>query len=644
MISFPKPIRRTLALSLPILTFLLLLSACSFSLAEDITPPPGAEIPTLAIAQPTAISGPVYPLVAPDTVKGLAIFTEKCAPCHGDKGLGDGPQAAQLSGPVAAIGDPSLARQNSPAQWFTVVTQGNLQNFMPPFTSLSEQDRWNVIYYVFTLSDTDQAAAQGKDLYQSQCVRCHGQAGLGDGSDAAGLSTPMVKFTNQSVMANKTDSALFDAITNGVSPDMPSYASQLSDNQRWALVAYLRRLSYTSTAQASTTSGTPAATPQASASITATQVISNTGPGTIIVPVTNGSGGSIPSDLPVTLYAFDNMQLAVTRTLTLTGTGSITFKNVDAPSGRAFLAGINYQNTTYSSDVGSIKDPTVPITLPVTIYDTTTDHSGLVVDRMHIFFDFPSPGTIQVAELYIITNSTNKAIIASHDGEAVLSFDLPAGATNLQFQDGTLGQRYLQTSTGFADTYPIRPGSGNYQMLFTFDLPYTSKLTLTQPVNLPVSAVVVLMPDNGVKIKSSQLQSGTSSNVSGTTYIQYTGANLNAGSSLAMQVSGRPGGATITTLGSQTGLFIGLGAFGIALIVAGVWLFRRNRTLRLQGEEEDKADESSQVEEETASEDPETIMDKIIALDDLYQAGEIPEEAYLQRRAELKERLKKVSD
>ena len=36
-------------------------------------------------------------------------------------------------------------------------------------------------------------------------------------------------------------------------------------------------------------------------------------------------------------------------------------------------------------------------------------------------------------------------------------------------------------------------------------------------------------------------------------------------------------------------------------------------------------------------------MDAIIALDDQYQAGELPEDAYRQRRAELKERLQNLT-
>jgi hypothetical protein len=37
-------------------------------------------------------------------------------------------------------------------------------------------------------------------------------------------------------------------------------------------------------------------------------------------------------------------------------------------------------------------------------------------------------------------------------------------------------------------------------------------------------------------------------------------------------------------------------------------------------------------------------LDAIVALDDLYQAGELPETAYQQRRADLKERLRKIRE
>jgi len=61
----------------------LILTACNMTLAEDITPPPNYVPPTPV---PTLV---LYPLQAPNLAKGETIYIEKCAPCHGDSGLGD---------------------------------------------------------------------------------------------------------------------------------------------------------------------------------------------------------------------------------------------------------------------------------------------------------------------------------------------------------------------------------------------------------------------------------------------------------------------------------------------------------------------------------------------------------------------------
>ncbi|HJW90315.1 MAG TPA: c-type cytochrome, partial [Anaerolineales bacterium] len=83
---------------LVLLLSLLLLSACSFSLAADVTPPPGSNV---QVSQPTQapLTGPLYPLVPPNPANGAAIYADKCAPCHGLTGQGDGPQASQLPNP-----------------------------------------------------------------------------------------------------------------------------------------------------------------------------------------------------------------------------------------------------------------------------------------------------------------------------------------------------------------------------------------------------------------------------------------------------------------------------------------------------------------------------------------------------------------
>src|SRR5215216_405205 len=88
----------------------LLITACNFTLAEDVTPPPNYIPPTPA---PTLV---LVPPQTPNIENGKAIFAEKCSGCHGKTGLGDGEQGIQLGVTVPAFGLPEIARPATPAQ------------------------------------------------------------------------------------------------------------------------------------------------------------------------------------------------------------------------------------------------------------------------------------------------------------------------------------------------------------------------------------------------------------------------------------------------------------------------------------------------------------------------------------------------
>lgn len=530
---------------------------------------------------------------------------------------------------------------------------------MPPFASLSEPQRWDVVAYVYTLSMGEDVLTTGEALYQENCSRCHGVSGQGNGPDAGSLSTQVGDFTDQARMSEKTTAALFETISKGSGSDMPAFESageghnQLSEEQRWSLAAYLRTLSFANSAgsnvevnAANELTSTPLAeTIVESAQITSTLTTTPSLNGAVTVSLINGSGGDVPADLPVTLYGFDAMQLVYTDTLSSQPNGVLVFTEVPKPAGRAFLAGVDYQNVTVGSDVAVVEDATTPLTLTITIFETTTDQSDLVVDRMHVFFDFSAPEQVQVVEVFVVSNPTNKAVVAAEEGGPVLSFPLPAGATDLQFQDGSLGDRYLETPDGFADTLSVRPGTGDYQIIFAYNLPYNRKLELSLPMSLPVDSAVVMLPEVGVKVKSAQLQAGGEKDVQGTTYLMYSGGGLSADNPLVMELSGRARGNSsnlLTGAENRTSLLIGLGAFGVALIVVGVWLFRKNHSADEDEEDEDDEDGDPEADSDDLPDDPDALMDAIIALDDLYKAGELPEEAYQQRRAELKEKLNRV--
>ncbi len=252
---------------------------------------------------------------------------------------------------------------------------------------------------------------------------------------------------------------------------------------------------------------------------------------------------------------------------------------------------------------------------------------------MHVFFDFTDPEFVQVAELFLLNNTGTRVIVASQQGGGVASFDLPAEATGLQFQDGVLGGRYIQTETGFADTAVIPPGSGS-QVLFAYNLPYKRKIDIEIPINLPVDAAVVMVPQGTMTLESSQLQAMGQRDIQGVQLDIYTTTSLQPGSRLVMTLSGRVANTAGVQAGQTGGLIAGAVIFVLAVAGVGYWFYRQRKPEPNVEEDDDLPEMESH----------ESIMDAIIALDDRFKAGEIPEEAYQQRREALKTRLKNLSE
>ena len=88
------------------------------------------------------------------------------------------------------------------------------------------------------------AVARGNALYAGQgCAVCHGEKGAGDGPEAARFPIPLPDFTDRERMITRADPDLFWAITRGrEETEMTAYGQELSENDIWDLVNYLRSL------------------------------------------------------------------------------------------------------------------------------------------------------------------------------------------------------------------------------------------------------------------------------------------------------------------------------------------------------------------------------------------------------------------
>ena len=86
---------------------------------------------------------------------------------------------------------------------------------------------------------TAESVERGSVLFAANCASCHGDTGAGDGPLADSLPAPPANFTVH--VPFHPDGVLFAWITDGIrGTGMPAWSPQLSDQERWDLVNFLR--------------------------------------------------------------------------------------------------------------------------------------------------------------------------------------------------------------------------------------------------------------------------------------------------------------------------------------------------------------------------------------------------------------------
>jgi cbb3-type cytochrome c oxidase subunit III len=227
---------------------------------------------------------------------GQAIYTQRCEICHGAEGDGNGPAAANLdpkprdfrrgwykirtttSGQLPTDEDLIRVISNGmpgttmPA-WKGVLTDeaiAAVAQYIKGFARRFERETPQTVAAAAKVQSNAESIARGRELFagpQAECVKCHGQAGRGDGPSADELTDD---FGNVIVPADLTMAWLFRGgptaddihmrlLTGLTGSPMPSYAEVLTPEQIWDLANYVDSLS-------------PDVAPEPQASITAFRV------------------------------------------------------------------------------------------------------------------------------------------------------------------------------------------------------------------------------------------------------------------------------------------------------------------------------------------------------------------------------------
>ncbi|HNN14634.1 MAG TPA: c-type cytochrome [Anaerolineales bacterium] len=603
----------------------LLLAACNLTLAEDVTPPPDYVPPT-----PLPDLGPMYPASAPNLENGKAIFAEKCAPCHGATGLGDGEQGKDLPVTVIPIGLPEYGKKSTPAEWYTIVSQGNLDRFMPPFYSLTDQDRWDVVSYAFTLHTTNEQVDSGKALLEENCADC------------------AEIFQNREMMSALSEDDIVSMIREG-GANLPAFGSGFSDEQAYAVAAYARTLMFApppapvaveptqtsapADASITPTDGTPVSgTPQAEVTPEATEAVQAS---VITGRIDNRLGKDLPADLAITLKGYEHgadPNAGPQEFLSLEGAvnpdGSYAF-DIPISESEIYQAEVTVEGLSYQSEFGIVQTGATDLILPdIIVYQTTDDLTPLQVTSLQIFMDMASEGDAQIFAVYSITNTSDKTVIVKMDANQNVPFiAFPEGSSGLGYEAAQDSASFIQTADGFA----MPPSTTPYGLIAFASIPKAKEIEIKQPALLPINEVVIFLPE-GVTAKGDTLNDHGIQPIQNTNFQMYTSGAINKDASLVFTINGEPKDTTATADVTQNrNLLIGVGALGLVLILAGVFMFLRDKKKEEEAEEEDGSD----------FEDSESVMDAIIAIDELHRSGKMSDEAYQKRRDELKNELKR---
>lgn len=392
------------------------------------------------------------------------------------------------------------------------------------------------------------------------------------------------------------------------------------------------------------------------------QPVSTTAPGGAMIggTIINGTTGApLPAGLPVVLYAFNS---SYTRTETLhsilAADGSYSFDVSQQPSDWVYMVGVTYNEIEFTSDIGTFENAVTTLSLPVAVYEQTTDADAVVIDQLQVSLAF-TDGQVQVHELYTFDNRETAVFIgeAGDSAGGTVAFMLPEGAISPEFQRGMgpssgyfPANEVFQSGDHWYDTYHLRPGATSLTMLVTYRLPDRDGITLAHTLPYAAENVSLALPADGVTLDSTGWQQLASrpTGSNGGVIRNYSQDNFAAGALLTIGLSGRSTPQPASP--PQLGVSVDQAAWMLSVIVLLTAVTFIIRLVILQRAAAGKH-ESSHESEMLPAPDPADLIARsrklviaLAVLDEGYDKGWIDEAGYHLRRQNLKAELKMIWD
>jgi cytochrome c oxidase subunit 2 len=194
----------------------------------------------------------VVPPSAPSAARGLSLYGQRCASCHGARGEGGRAAALDRRDTLAGRSPAALFRAMVPAEESQDPTRSDPYPPHPPAVARtapshaqytqgwSEQERWDVVAAVWSFATTAERLDLGRRLYLKNCAACHGERGSGDGPGGRHQPKKPADFTDARRMLAGT-TALYTAKIRrgGMGTGMPYWGSIFTEEELAALVDHI---------------------------------------------------------------------------------------------------------------------------------------------------------------------------------------------------------------------------------------------------------------------------------------------------------------------------------------------------------------------------------------------------------------------
>jgi mono/diheme cytochrome c family protein len=587
------------------------------------TMPPPTQAPTQPTSAPAA-AVPDHVILA----QGAAIFAQNCTACHGVSGAGDGElaQAGSIPNP-RDFTDYAAVASKTPQDYYQIITDGNLDNLMPPWgNALTDEERWAVAMFTYTLRYTPVQLALGQEIYLRVCAECHGEAGEGDGPEAILSERNPGNLTDLETMATLSDDHIYTLVTEGIGDEMPAYQDELTEEERIAVVTFTR----TFTTTTASLTDHPESIAQAAAESS----------GTITGEIINGTtDGDVPPGLPVTLHIFDTDFREEILETTIDDDGSFIFEDVAINGEKLYFASTVYQERYFASPP-TPGNPSAPdMDFPVIIYELTDDPANINILGLVTQIN-PAGELLEVLHVVRFENTSDRLFSTDHEIRderfASVSVALPPGALVLGLEGETRFVIDQETFT-VTDTRALLPGAEHFVRV-SYLLPYSSEAIIEYPVDYNLNGPVrLLVGTQALSVISEQFEPLGVETIHDTEYMAYGGnLSLQSGDLIRYELRGRAPGigtsqdSSVVTADNLLPV-LAVAAVLIALFTGGILALSRRHP-----EGADTIRQQSLL--------IDGLVRQIAELDEQHERGEINHDLYHHRRSQLKARLAELMD